>query len=61
MSISFPGAKKYKKRNGFSTSASIKTPLPSPVHFYSLRQDGDIILQPMVKEGERILARQKMD
>ncbi len=60
MSISFPGAKKYKKRNGFSISAAIKTPLPSPVHFYSLRQDGDIILQPMVKEGERILARQKI-
>ncbi|MGN0106994.1 MAG: hypothetical protein ACI4A5_04770 [Hominilimicola sp.] len=60
MSISFSGAKKYKKHNGFPASAKIKTPLPSPIHFYSLRQGDDIILQPMVKKGERILARQKI-
>ena len=60
MSISFPGAKKYKKHNGFSMSAQMKTPLPSPMHFYSLRQDGNIILQPAVKEKERVLRGQKI-
>ncbi|MDY3972291.1 MAG: hypothetical protein SOZ28_06255 [Clostridia bacterium] len=60
MSISFSGAKKYKKHNGFSKSARIKTPLPSPIHFYSLHQGRNILLQPTVKKGERILLGQKI-
>ena len=60
MSISFSGAKKYKKHNGFSRAAQIKTPLPSPMHFYSLHQGSNIVLQPTVKKGERILCGQKI-
>ncbi len=58
MSISFKGAKKYKKRNGFSASAQIKTPLPSPIYFYNLRQ-GKILLNPIVNVGDRVLKGQK--
>lgn len=60
MSISFRGAKKYRKHNGFSASAQIKTPLPSPVHFYSLIHGGGIVLQSLVNEGDRILCGQKI-
>ena len=36
MSISFRGAKKYKKHNGFDKSAEIHSPLPAPVYFFNL-------------------------
>lgn len=60
MSISFSGAKKYKKHNGFSASQAIKTPLPSPVYIYNLVQSEDIILKPLLKKDEYVLAGQKI-
>lgn len=59
MSVSFPGAKKLKKHNGFSNSAVIKVPLPSPIHFFGLHQ-GDITLNPLVKKGEYVLVGHKI-
>lgn len=60
MSISFSGAKKYKKHNGFNMYAAIKTPLPSPVYFYNLHQGKNIVLKPLINEGDRVLKGQKV-
>lgn len=60
MSISFRGAKKYKKRNGFRTFSEFKTPLPSPMYFYKLHHGNGIILTPLVKEGDRVLRGEKL-
>lgn len=60
MSISFPGAVKYKKNNGFSLSQPIKKPLPSPIYIYNLKQGKNITLKPTVKKGEYILGGQKI-
>lgn len=60
MSISFAGAKRYKKHNGFRTFSELKKPLPSPVYFYSLRQGGNIVLKPIVKIGDYVLKGQKI-
>ncbi len=60
MSVSFRGAKKYKKHNGFRAFSEFKTPLPSPAYFYKLRQENGIILTPLVKEGDRVLRGEKL-
>ncbi len=59
MPISFAGAKKYKKHNGFSMTANINAPLPSPMHFYSLKQGG-LTLSPLIKENDIIMLGQKI-
>ncbi len=60
MAVSFKGAKKYKKHNGFSKNITIKTPLPSPVHFFNMAQDRNIILNPCVNIGDNIMKGQKL-
>ncbi len=60
MSISFPGAVKYKKNNGFSPLQTIKKPLPSPIYIYNLTQRENITLKPIVKKGEYVLGGQKI-
>lgn len=52
MSISFRGAKKYKKHNGFDKSAEIHSPLPAPVYFFNLVQNTDVTLSPLVEVGD---------
>lgn len=55
MAISFAGAKKYKKHNGIAHGLSIKSPIPSPVHFYRL--DG---VKPLLETGDKVLCGQKI-
>ena len=59
MAISFKGAKKYAKHNGFSRTREIKTPIPSATHHYSLMQNG-FTLEPTVAEGDFVLIGQKI-
>ena len=59
MPISFKGAKRYKKHNGFSETAEIKKPIASPIHYYSLRQD-NILLEPLVTAGDRVLIGERI-
>lgn len=54
MSISFRGAKKYKKHNGFDKSAEILSPLPSPVYLFNLIQTENITLTPIVEVGDTV-------
>ena len=54
MSISFRGAKKYKKHNGFDKSAEIHSPLPAPVYFFNLVQNTDVALSPLVEVGDTV-------
>ena len=54
MSISFRGAKKYKKHNGFDKSAEIHSPLPAPVYFFNLVQNTDVTLSPLVEVGDTV-------
>ena len=60
MAISFRGAKNYKKHNGSPESASIRTPIASPVHFYPLTQKNGLLLTPTVSVGETVLRGQKL-
>ena len=60
MAVSFKGGKRYKKHNGFSESITIKSPLPSPVHFYDISRNNNIILQPCVGIGDYVLKGQKI-
>lgn len=60
MSISFSGAKNYKLHNGFSELAEIKQPLASPVHSYPLRQNQNLLISPLVKNGDHILKGDKI-
>ena len=60
MSISFSGAKNYKLHNGFSEIAGIKKPLASPIHSYPLRQNQNLLIEPLIKEGDRILKNEKI-
>lgn len=59
MAISFKGAKKYTRHNGFKKSQDVLTPIPSYVHFFSLKQ-GNAVLAPLVGEGERVIIGQKL-
>lgn len=54
MSISFRGAKKYKKHNGFDKSAEIHSPLPAPVYFFNLVQNTDVALSPLVEVDDTV-------
>ncbi len=54
MSISFRGAKKYKKHNGFDKSAEIHSPLPAPVYFFNLVQNTAVTLSPLVESGDTV-------
>ena len=54
MSISFRGAKKYKKHNGFDKSAEIHSPLPAPVYFFNLVQNTAVTLSPLVEVGDTV-------
>lgn len=59
MAISFKGAKKYAKHNGFSRTREIRTPIPSSMHRYPLGQNG-FTLEPVVAEGDFVLIGQKI-
>lgn len=60
MALSFKGAKKYPKHNGFSPKAKFKTPLPASIHRYSLTQGENILLRPEVAEGDHVVIGQKL-
>lgn len=60
MAVSFKGGKKYTKHNGFSENTAIKSPLPSPVHFYNIVQKNNIVLEPHVGVGDYVLKGQKI-
>lgn len=55
MAISFKGARYYKKRCNLKYDAEIKTPIPSPMHFYEL-----IGVEKVVNTGDTVLAGQKL-
>lgn len=59
MSISFPGAKRYKKHNGFTSFSKIKKPLSAPVYYYSLKC-GDVMLDPLVKADDYVFRGEKI-
>ncbi|MBQ8301491.1 MAG: hypothetical protein IJX57_05965 [Clostridia bacterium] len=59
MSISFSGAKKYKKHNGLSSLSIIKKPLAAPVYYYRLKC-GDIMLNPLVKTDDYVFKGEKI-
>ena len=59
MAISFKGAKKYAKHNGFSRTREIKNPIPSLIHYYSTVQNG-YTLEPTVAVGDFVLTGQKI-
>lgn len=59
MAISFKGAIKYARHNGFSASQTPSTPIPSTTHFFPLTQ-GKFKLEPKVSEGDRVIIGQKI-
>lgn len=59
MAISFKGAKNFKRHNGFSDHAVIKTPLPSDIYTYGLTRCG-VRLSPLVQADSHVLAGQKI-
>ena len=59
MAISFKGAKKYAKHNGFSQTRKIKSPIPSSIHYYPMMQNGHT-LEPTVAVGDFVLIGQKL-
>lgn len=59
MAISFKGAKNFKRHNGFSDAAVIKTPLPSNIYTYELMHCG-VRLSPLVQPDNHVLAGQKI-
>ncbi len=59
MSISFTGAKKYKKHNGFSSFSKIKKTIGAPVYYYSLKC-GNNILSPLVNANDYVFKGEKI-
>lgn len=60
MPISFSGGKSFKLHNGFSEQSEIKPAIASPIHVYKLRQGKNLLLNPLVRAGDRILKGQKI-
>ena len=54
MPISFSGGKSFKLHNGFSEQSEIKPAIASPIHVYKLRQGKNLLLNPLVRAGDRI-------
>ena len=59
MAVSFAGAKKYKRHDGFREGGEIRKPFEAPVHYFPLRQ-GEFTLEPLAKAGDKVLAGQKI-